>query len=469
MIKTIRELGVKVSLAYDKVSLTNLDNSIGRLKNSMGGLALGVTAAAGSIFGLAEQAADNAFEYDLHAKSLGMTTDRLQEMTQAGKVFANISREEITGSLEGLAGVLTEVRAGSVEAANKFKALGIEGAILTDKTITAEQMYRMVGDGLNNVGDGVKKAALANEFFGSAGAKTLKLFEGGIKGYNEKLKEVKKAGLIISPNEIKRQAAFMVELNKLSAILKNLAYIVGGALMPVVKQVSSGMIKWVGENKKLITSGATAFFKGLAGVIKGVWSVVMEANTYLQKFVQYLGGAEAAASILLKAFIAMKAIQIGASIIEIGGAFAGLAVAMLPFLAAAGALATVTGAIQSIWTVLSGGKFEDTWLFKAGEMIEKFSGGMISKPAEMLFDALHGSGSGDAAAVGNYKSPSAMFAGGGSGMGGGSIAPVVNNQITIPPGTSNEAAIKIVSSGTVEGLRESLRAPRNQVLGGKKY
>ena len=513
MLKVIRELGVKLSLVYDKSAMTQAQTAVEKISSNMKSLGMGIGAAAGTMFGFTEATASNARELKLMSDTLGINVEALQEMSYAAKTMANVGRGDLMGALTGVSETLDKVRQGSPEAAMAFNRLGLSADVVSNRNLNAMQIFQMVGERIKDLHDPIARAAIANQIFGASGTKFLPMWMQGTKAIKDRADQARKGGLIFSTSDIERQAKFQEDLNKTFAVIKHLSFVIGDKLMPVVKKVLNDFTKWVVQNQKFITSGIANFIKGLGDFLKVIWPLIMKAANGFKSWVEHTGGAAKAGKILLGVFAAFKAMQIAAGVYEVGSALiamgmslarasgmvgllsaafgalkgimtafsmiSGLAdiipalqlaagslgTALLPILGYAAALGAVIVVVHDLWVLFTTGDYKQTWLYQLFTWIkDKALAGFESMKNFFGF--------GEAGAGMNSYAP-ATPAGSPSVSAGGmnQSQTTINAPITVqvPPGMSASQATDIVSKGTERGISDaSLKMTRDQFLGGHK-
>jgi hypothetical protein len=516
MLKTIRELGVKLSLVWDKSQADKADNAIRGLANAMKGIGAQAAAAAGTMFAFAEATAANAQDLKLHSETLGISSERLQELSYAAKIAANVSRDELMGALEGVSSTLDNVRKGNVDAAMTFNRLGLSADIITNKNLKADQVMMMVAERLKGIQDPIARAAAANEIFGASGAKLLPMLLRGSQGIAALGTEARKMGLVFGDQEIRKQAKFQETLNRTIEVLKNIALTIGAAVMPVVSKVLNQFAAWVQANKKLIAEGVSQLIDGLTVLVPVIWQMVMGMTGAIKSFVSFVGGMKNAAKILVTLFAAFKLIgpvwafikafgaiaSIGSRVVGVISAvssvvgplvsvFTFIAQGVAAFVASLIALNPVTLTIVGITAAIAG----LVYYFKDSAWMKSFSEsvmGFLVKPWTWIKNAIDpviqsvsqllkmlSDLTGTSVAfekIGNFLGfSSAAPAGAAATAGAATSTAQTNNQVqiqntfTMPPGTTPTQAEAIVAKGIHKSLSDAdLKNARNSALGGAK-
>lgn len=148
------------------------------------------------------------------------------------------------GSLEGVASAagklnktLAEAAAGSKQALEPFRALGISIQDAAGQTKTADIVFAEVADRFKNFADGPEKSALAMRLFGKAGGEQIALLnEGGeaLRANIEYYKQFSKVNAELAD----RADAFNDTLGKIGLQSKSLGTTVAAELLPALQAVA---------------------------------------------------------------------------------------------------------------------------------------------------------------------------------------------------------------------------------------
>lgn len=469
--KTIREFGVKLSLAYDKAGYEGANRAIESMAKTIKEVGFGAAAAAGTIFGFAEAAASNAKDLELYSSTLGISTERLQELSYGAKIAANVNRDELMGALEGVSKTLDDVKRGNLEAGSTFNALGINVGAMVKSGMRADQVMAVVADRLKEINDPIARASLASKVFGgNVGTKLLPYLLKGSAGMAALGMEARKLGVVMDDKVLKSQAKFQDSLNRVLFVLKNIAYLIGGELIKKLEPLIIKFQNWVVANRKLIATGIKEFIIGLGQAMRFLLDFAIGAVETFKKFAEHVGGVGNAVKILTTAWIGFKALQIGIAIYELATAFSVMGAALLPIMPELLAISGLMVAIHDGYTLLKGGDIKDTWVYQLVEYIKGLGEHIpiISKVTKLLEGvgaAPHGAFANQASqSVDKQNSP---LYGGLQGGNGNTYETTVN--VGIPPGTSASQATDIVGNGVEQGLGQHLRNTRNATAGGTAY
>lgn len=510
---TLKEFFVKATLEYDPKEYENFNNQVKKAGDNFKRMSVAIGAAVGTLFGLSKVTSMNARELDINARALGLNVERLQELEYAAQQTSKVSRGELQGALESLSSTLHSVRMGNIDAAHSFAQLQIGSATLADENLRADQVLAMVAERLRQVQDPIRKAALAQEIFGGAGAKLIPLLDQGAAGIAKLGKEARNVGAVLDRGAIQRGVEFDRTLDKMLTTLKGVVFTVGTELMkafgPAVKQLQM----FVAQNRKLIAIKVKEFVSGLVVFLKMMFTVLGFVIERIQVWVKVFGGLERTMKTVgwaMGLFFGAKMISsIGAMVMALKPLSVIMGMLSIKALAIGAAVAALFLVIEDLVVFMQGGNSVFGQMLegigpafnKIGEMmiqgfivVEEWFIGLFTDVIPNLIAGLPETISNAIKSVGDFGSKAAEKTGsflsgvGGKAMeyasaiGADMIAPFTgggnqttnsqNNSInapitvTVPPGTSPAAATATVSKGVEDGFSAVLRQTRNNFVGG---
>lgn len=168
-----------------------------------------VASAAGStVLVMAKSAAVAADAAGKAAQAAGLQVDAYGRMAYAAKL-ADLSQEELGGSLSRLNKAMAAAASGSKNEADLFKRLGVSLRDAKGQLRPTEAVMQDVAEAFKRMPDGAKKSALAIELFGKSGAKMLPFLNAGKQGLIDLGKEAERLGIVFT----KEQVAIAEEMN----------------------------------------------------------------------------------------------------------------------------------------------------------------------------------------------------------------------------------------------------------------
>lgn len=463
--QSLQEFAVEVKLAFDEKKVAAARESVAKLGEQMRSLALDGAGMAASIFAFGNAASANARSLQDQADTLGIGTEALQEYEYAAKVAADVNRDDLVSSLQHVNDMMDRARAGDQDARQTLLQLAQAGIgtdkmleNLSNKSYKATDAMKDLSLGMKNIYKNSPAAAgrLAEAAFGSA--KLMPLLKDGPEAIS-KLTEESKKNFVINQQQIAQAAEMDKEMSKIWLLFRKLGYEIGFTVLKYLKPMIQQFQVWFGANKKLIGSGITEFLKVFAEVLKTVFSLVADGIGLFKWWTDNFMSVSNSVKLLIGAFLAFKAISIGAGLfsaftalqpileillpamVEFGIAAAAMLAPVLAWAAAIGAVVVAVHDLVSIISDLHDGKglgeaLKGTWTGKAvGAIGDKMS--TFSPDAAKAYGVTGNPGSG------------------GMAVGGGMAAPIeqhntFNQNIQVPTGTSPSTAANIITKSSTD-------------------
>jgi hypothetical protein len=379
----VRELLVKLGIKTDAAAIDRLNGKLNNLKTQLSSLHLGflgLSAAAlpAGLFALAKSVSSIGDAVADNAQRMGLARDSYQELAHA----ANLSGASIGDVGRGIKALA------KTDFAKGFKSTDAALESLADKFAAMP--------------DGMKKTALAQKMLGRAGITLIPMLNEGAAGIRAMRQEARDLGLVLSDQVIEDARSFDDALVRVTAAGTGLKNILGAALMPVFTDLMESTVDWLRANQKLIRSRLEAWAKELASGLRSVVRWVREIVN--SPIVQRLGGVEGVVRKLVVGFAAIKALQIGAALLDASQALLGVVAsaasaggglaklgtmwaAAAPMVAAA-LLMAIALALQDIYVYSQGGESA------IGKFMDQFEGqdsrlGAFAKGLRGLTDTIN--------------------------------------------------------------------------------
>lgn len=197
-------------------------------------------------------AAEDVQKYQFAAKSMGLEGETLLNM---------MGRLQVTQDQAAKSGG---------EAAQAFSDIGISLSEIKGKD--ANEVFRLVADGLAKTTDHSKRARVAQELFGRGGRELLPILAEGSKGLDELNRAYEELGGGYSEEAIEKSKEFEKESAKLNLSLTALKSKALEKLLPIMNKLIgyfTGAVKWIREMTKnsyllqsalgVLTAAATVF------------------------------------------------------------------------------------------------------------------------------------------------------------------------------------------------------------------
>jgi hypothetical protein len=511
----LKEFGIKVDLLFDAKKSETAKKSVAALGSEMKHVAMEVAGASAALLGFAELAGRNSRSLQENSDLLGINVERLQELEYAAKVAANVSRGELVGALESVSNTLDRARHSDVMAGESLIRLGIPIEMITNRSVTADQVMMSLADSFKGLQDPIAKARLAADVFGGAGARLLPLLNKGSKGIAAMGQEARALGVILGKGVVNQGAEFDRQFSKVWIVLKNISYLIGNELIKYLKPMVMEFQKWTVANRKFIATGIVLVMKSIGTYLGIVFKTVRFVIDKFQALTSVLGGTAKVANYLAIAFGVLTAVKLISGLGTLVTSFRAISavlglVSIQSVAIGAGLLALIlvvqdlfskdsiikqwfatfkkefpalAGLTEDFVDVMSSGAdliaegWANVWSY-IQPIKEWLASGDISSVFKKIESAVAYLRSGDlgvklADFVGGVKdsvssslspSPAAALAGG-----GGKSEYNANVTVQVPPGTSAQQAIDIAGGGVSQGFDTVLRQTKSAVTGGVAY
>lgn len=346
---TIAELLAKLRIAPDKRSFDSADRMISMLKTALLGL---VAVQTGRFFaGMVTDTIELGGKIDDLAQSTGQTREGLQELAFMGEQ-AGMTMDDTSGIVTKLSKNLYEAANGNKEMAKAFARAGIAVRGADGELRPAGDVLQDIGDLVSSMPDGTKKTALAMELLGKSGAKAIPLLNAGGEGMRKMAADAHELGAVMSEETIKSLDELGDEQAKVKAALVGLRNEAVAELLPVLKEMTAGLLEWVKANRKIIAQKLATVIRVIAGALKFLGKIVGYALDALDwmgkniKFIELVVLSLAAALAILKVSSITAAIASGAA----------WALANLPLVLLAVLIGGVILLVEDIITAFQGGR-----------------------------------------------------------------------------------------------------------------
>ncbi|HXG09469.1 MAG TPA: phage tail tape measure protein [Gemmataceae bacterium] len=284
---------------------------------------LGVTLAL-PFLGAAKLFADMGSDMLDMSQRTGVAVEALSELRYAAEQSGS-GAEDLEKGLRTMSRNIIEAARGSVQARQNLARLGLTIADLTG--LSPDQQFELIADRLAAIQNPLNRATIAMEIFGRTGASLLPLLSTGAQGIQELRREANGLGLTMSTEDAQAAEAFGDALSALWRSLKQVAFMVGAALAPTLKQiaewitrVAANLAGWIDENREVITVIA-AVIAGIVGVgvaLMVLGPIISAIGTAIGLVTFAISAATTAVS-LLGAAIGFLLSPIGLVVAAVGG------------------------------------------------------------------------------------------------------------------------------------------------------
>ncbi|KAA0014439.1 hypothetical protein F0A17_01960 [Billgrantia pellis] len=307
------------------------------------------TAAAGSIFAVANSTSQLGDNVAKQADKIGIGVRELQELRYAGE-RGGMAVGSLDSAVNRFTRRLGRAAQGTGAAKRAYDELGLSAEQLA--SMSPDEALALVADRLEDVENHTDKLAYASALFGNEGEGMLNVLRGGSAALRQYADDAARTGYILSEKAARDAEVFQDTLLDTRLSLAGLKNIVGSELMPVVADMMGQFTGWLAENRDQVRQWSTLFADRLRQAVpiigelaSGIGTVVSTVGTAVNRTAQLVGGFDNLAMIVGGIF-ASKAIV---SVVSFGLAIgkAGMALWSL-----AGTFPVVVGGIKAIGAAL---------------------------------------------------------------------------------------------------------------------
>jgi len=305
----VRELLVAWKFSIDDKALSGLESSLGDIASIAKTVGVAVVGAAGTLFGLAENARRTIDDLDEMAQAVGVNTQFFAEFSAAAQL-GGASTEDSAAAIAKFSKNIVEAREGNKAAAQSFKELGISQADL--QRLPTEALLARLADGMKGIEDPAKRVALAQELLGRGGRKLIPTLVGGAAEMAKLGDQAREFGLVPGPEAIKAANDMELAMARAMGVVSGLGLTVGTALMPVVTDIAKRFANWAKENRAVILTKLDAFVSALTVVVQTAWDATVGFVGAMRSLLQFFRDNKSATSALLAittALVAAFAVQ----------------------------------------------------------------------------------------------------------------------------------------------------------------
>ena len=259
MATTLREFLIKLGVDADEKKVKRFDQALESVKETASGvfkwLKRATVAAGGLAAGLLANVANvgqYAAELDRTSKSLGMTTDELQELHHVARRF-DVTEEMFNEALVQMTGRLGELRDGTGEAGEKLKLVGLNAGRLS--RMKPAEMFEAFADGVARTKDETKQITAVTGVFGdNLGERVLPMLRLGSSGIAKLRKEAHALGVVMSVDQVKAGKKFNDQWKRFSEVTRSLRNQLALALLPKLTEAGEAVLDWVMANREWINA-----------------------------------------------------------------------------------------------------------------------------------------------------------------------------------------------------------------------
>lgn len=335
-----------------------------------------------AVTSLTERFGDFAESLQTGAAAAGLSVEALQQLQFAGSQ-SGVKAEEMTGALGHLSRSLYAAREGSKETLAAFAKIGISsGQVAGFKT--SRDALLALSDRFKDIKDPIQKQALAMNLLGRGSSNMVKAMSEGSGAMKDLEAEALRVGAVLTGPQAAALNEAADAVGKLWQVVKVFsASLVAGLAPAIVKTVNHLLDLWR-ANRDLIEINLQEWFGNITYAMGFIVSAVTGAVVRFRKFINAHEDLIKWGLILVTVFqaLGMALPVMGAALAvlktplsDIAAGFIKLVkwaaamtlqtfIMIAQFALVAVAIGAIVASVHDLYTILTGGRTEDMWLFK---------------------------------------------------------------------------------------------------------
>ena len=224
----------EAAMGAAKASVEQFAGAIGSTQARIAGMVGAVVglAGAGSLGALVRSQMDAIDGAAKTADQLGIETSALISMRHAADL-AGVGNEEFDASLRRMQKAIGEASVGGGAAAEKFTALGLSVADLTNSS--PDQQFQKIADAVMAIENPAQRAAAVTDIFGKQGQKLLNTMMGGADAMKQAAAEAEAYGIAVSRVDAAKVEAANDSLTRVAGVIRGVGTQLAVALAPYIE------------------------------------------------------------------------------------------------------------------------------------------------------------------------------------------------------------------------------------------
>lgn len=297
----------------------DINTRFSRLTGTLRGLRTGffyVAAVATAALYPMKRTIDDLSEVNDIAASFGISARELQRLT-AALTLDGSSLRDAAMSLKFLQQNAVAALTGSEEMATWFRRAGISAEFLKKNLKDPKALLYAMADGLKKNETPAKRIAILNALLGKSSARVAQTLSRGSDEIKRQGDEAERLGQILDNKTVGAMDAAGDSILKMQRTVGGLMAVITAAALPVIQEITRGVIGWVQANRALIATRATQFFQELLVRLPAIWdgikktaSAIYDIVSAVNSVVQVFGGWGNVAKIVAGILVAKLALAI---------------------------------------------------------------------------------------------------------------------------------------------------------------
>ncbi len=262
-------------------NLSQLDNVAGKVKDSLAGLAAGLTV--GAFAGMVKGSIDAGVRLTELSARIGVGIVALSQYKYVAEANS-ISLETLSGAFQKMQISVSKSASGTGAAAEALDQLGLSTSAL--QKLAPDQQFEAIAEALSQVGNKGDQAKLAMALFGKAGTQLLPIMEEGRAGLLEMREEADRLGLTISEVAGKQLSEFDDAMDRIGGRMEGVKNTIAIGLLPALNDIAKALedtnsksdsfrivAEGLGDTMKVLTFATMAAFEAIVSVGKAMGAV----------------------------------------------------------------------------------------------------------------------------------------------------------------------------------------------------
>lgn len=247
------------------------------------GIAIAAAAAFAAIAVSVKKSTDDMLQLGIVAKQIAMPVDEFSALAAVAK-NADVSVDSLSTAMRAMAKNLALAQQGSAQAANAFKALGLDPAKLTD----SRTAFLAISDALSKYRDDVNKTALEQQIFSRSGAELNGLLDLGSVKIAELMDKQRELGNTVTPAAEAATLAYDEAMKGLNDRITGLRNQLAVALLPAITKTIEKINTFVGGLDKRTVDDFAGSIAALASGFASLATNVASGFKAVQAFGRWM-------------------------------------------------------------------------------------------------------------------------------------------------------------------------------------
>lgn len=388
---TVAELLTKIGFSADTRPLEKIEQRLEGLNHKLR-LVVGAEVIK-KLYEMTSEFGHGALELENTAAAAGLTTDAMQRL-QFAVAQAGGNTAELGMTMTHLARMIQGAKMGAEDALQTFYLLGISQAQVASFRSTEDALYGVM-DALQKIPDPLRRQAMMDRALGQGSRGLGKFALAGTAAAKASEATAKRIGALVPHGALDSVAKARASMDALGLMFKAISTTIASMFAPVITHVVGKIEDFYTANKAILLQSFEDWTVAAASALGGFVAIVEVVGGSILRFIGrnhelIVSGLKIAGAI----YASSKAFEtLSGAVKLLQGAWSAISgmFAVAPYALTAVGIALVAAAVHDLWALLTGGKAEDTWLYKIYGMAGNFfSTGAIGKMFQGVMENVAG-------------------------------------------------------------------------------